>query len=546
MFKDRTKFKNNLPSDNLHLVPENTLRTLLIIFFIVSSGFLLANHLNGQTQVVFLVIFNIILLAVSFLFLQRGNATIAQISLPTTLFIIIFIIVTSGFGLHDVGMFAFAAIISLAGLTLGQKGTIAYAVLVIISVLGIGMAEIGGVLVSEVSSLTTLTSIVYYVVLVIAYTAIQVMLTNTLRQNAKTEEYTTKAEFLTNQELRELKNKLEDQIYERNQQIQKNADQLAAISDVSHAAASIQDIDELLDSSVNLVSKRFGYDEVSIFLLDETGNNIVLRAVNNHEGKGGSERGFVLSIDSKSIVGTVAKNETPYSSRFSQNETKPEIAVPLRVGSRFIGVLDIQNNNDEDFSQEDIMIVSTLSDILAVAVEKISLLETTRNALIESVQSFQHKVKEAWYQYSKLLDHHQYHYQNGKVISDRIKGSNPDDNGNTKNTLSIPLFVGGQKIGVLDIKPRHNLRRWTKEEIALVEATADRAALALENSRLLEEAQRRAARERIISNISANISRSSDLEVILRNTVQALGQTMGGAEVVIELDTGITENEHIG
>lgn len=192
------------------------------------------------------------------------------------------------------------------------------------------------------------------------------------------------------------------------------------------------------------------------------------------------------------------------------------------------------------------MIVSTLSDILAVAVEKISLLETTRNALIESVQSFQHKVKEAWYQYSKLLDHHQYHYQNGKVISDRIKGSNPDDNGNTKNTLSIPLFVGGQKIGVLDIKPRHNLRRWTKEEIALVEATADRAALALENSRLLEEAQRRAARERIISNISANISRSSDLEVILRNTVQALGQTMGGAEVVIELDTGITENEHIG
>jgi GAF domain-containing protein len=546
MFKYSNNTKNNLPSDNLHWVPEKTLRTLLLFFLIVSSGYLLANHLNGQTQVVFLVIFNIILLAVSFLLLQRGNAMIAQISLPTTLFIIIFIIVISGFGLHDVGMFAFAAVISLAGLALGQKGTIAYAVLVIISVLGIGMAEIRGVLVSEVSSLTTLTSIAYYVVLVIAYTAIQVMLTNTLRKNAKTAQHTEKTEILTNQELRELKNKLEDQIYERNQQIQKNADQLAAISDVSHAAASIQDVDELLDSSVNLVSNRFGYDEVSIFLLDETGNNIILRAVNNHEGKEDSKRGFVLSIDSSSIVGTVAKNQTPYSSQFAQNEIKPEIAVPMKVGSRLIGVLDIKNDNDEDLSQEDIMIVSTLSDILAVAVEKISLLETTRNALIESVQSFQHKVKEAWYQHSKLLDQHQYHYQNGKVILGQIKGSNPDDNGNTKNTISIPLFVGGQKIGVLDIKPRHNLRRWTKEEIALVEATADRAALALENSRLLEEAQRRAARERVISNISANISRSSDLEVILRNAVQALGQTMGGAEVVIELDTGITENGHIG
>ena len=295
MFNLGRNLKNNLASDEIHMIHENTLRTLLIIFLVVAIGSLIVDYFNGQTQMAFLAIINIILLTVSFRLLQRGNSIIAQISLPTTLIIFVFIIAIRGFGLHDVGMFAFAAVISLASLTLGQRGMFVYAVLVISSVLGIGIAEVRGVLVSEASSLTTILSISYSIVLVIVYTAIQVMLTNTLAQNLKNEPHTEKSETLTNQELRELQFTLEDQINERNQHIQKNADQFAAISDVSHAAASIQDIDELLDRSANLISKGFSYHHVSIFLLDETGNKIVLRAVNNNEGKGNLERGSALS-----------------------------------------------------------------------------------------------------------------------------------------------------------------------------------------------------------------------------------------------------------
>jgi len=529
MFKKGNNSEFNFPNDNFL----KTLRIFIVLFLVGAIGILVVTYFIGQKHLVYLAIFFISLLVASFLYLLRGNTFLAQLTLPATFVITIFIVVINGFGLHDTGMFGFAAVITLANLTLGQRGAFAFAGLVILTILGIGTAELRGFLISETSTLTSWNSIISSIVLVLVYTAFQEMLTFLYRQTTKFSQQNEKVQSNVNQELRELNIKLDYQINDKNRQLQKNANQLAAISDLSHASASIQDIDELLNRSANLISKIIGFDQVAIFLLDDTGTRIFLRAANGTQEIEKMERSYALSIDTDSIVSNVVKNQTLFSSQISQQGTRPEIAAPLMAGRRLIGVLDIQSYDNEGFSKEDVAIVTILSDILTVAIENTKLMESTRDALIESVQSFQSNVKQAWYQHSKRLDQLEYQYHNGELVTDQ---SRETDKNNTITRLSIPLFVRGQKIGVLDIKPKQNLRKWTKDEIALVEAAADRTALTLENARLLDDSQRRANREQVIGDMSTKITTMTDTETILQTAVLELGRQIGDAKVSIEIN----------
>lgn len=526
---------SNDPIDNYYPLNENTLRILIIIFVVVATGFLVTNFLGGQMQVALLALFFIILMIVSFLLLQVGNTIIPKILLPSTLFITSFIAVISGFGLHDVGMFAYAAVIALASLTLGQRGTIVYSALVILSVFGIGTAEFREIIVSEASFFTTRNSIIYAIVLVFAYTAIQWTITYLLRNETNIAQQKEKAQFDVNQKLKETQLTLENQITERTQQLQKSTDELVAISDVVHAIASIQDIDELLKIIVNLVSKNFKFDQVAISLLDESGNRITQHVENYVSGQENLERAYTQAIDLKSIVGRVIKNQNTYSTQYVQNDTHSEIAVPIKVAKRLIGVLAIKSYQNDRFSQEDVMILGILGDILAVAIENTRLMVTTRNTLIESVQSYQHHVQQAWFQYSQQLDQNEYRYQNGEIIIGKRKEAIQRKNERTLGHLSIPLFVRGQKIADLDIEPRQNQRKWTKDEISLVEAAAERTALALENARLLDDSQRRAYREQAIGEMSTKITATTDTETILQTAVLELGRQIGNAKVSIEI-----------
>jgi hypothetical protein len=114
----------------------------------------------------------------------------------------------------------------------------------------------------------------------------------------------------------------------------------------------------------------------------------------------------------------------------------------------------------------------------------------------------------------------------------------------TGNILEIPVRFRGQTIGKFKLNPNDSARIWSDDEIAMAQATAERTALTLENARLLEDAQRRASRERVIGDISTSISTFSDMEGILRTAVQQLGRRLGGAEVVLELGSDLETEEY--
>jgi GAF domain-containing protein len=93
----------------------------------------------------------------------------------------------------------------------------------------------------------------------------------------------------------------------------------------------------------------------------------------------------------------------------------------------------------------------------------------------------------------------------------------------------------GQTIGRLKLNASDRSHEWSDDELVMVRATAERVALALEGARLLDDAQRRATREAFLSEVAAKLGTSFQLDSILRDTVQELGQTLKNSTVTFQL-----------
>jgi GAF domain-containing protein len=206
------------------------------------------------------------------------------------------------------------------------------------------------------------------------------------------------------------------------------------------------------------------------------------------------------------------------------------MALPLRFLGKTIGALDLQSVESNAFTQADIEVLTILADQVAIAIQNARSLESARRAAQDLEFAYQQITGQAWGQFAKEQQLQGYYFDGveTKSITDT-----PSEN--TGESLQIPVLLRGQEIGKLKLSSQGAGRTWGQDEIAIAQVAAERAALALENARLLEDAQRRATRERIIGDISASINTFTDMDGILRTAVQQLGRRMGGAEVVLEL-----------
>jgi GAF domain-containing protein len=389
-------------------------------------------------------------------------------------------------------------------------------------------------------------------------TSLGVALTSdSLRRALDTSLTSQKSLEASNRELEQLKRDLEQRVEERTAALEKRATQLQTISNVARSIATIQDISTLLSEITKLISAQFGFYHAGIFLIDENKEYAVLRAANSEGGHVMLNRQHKLKLDSNSIVGYVTSREEPrialdvgtdavYFNNPDLPMTRSEMALPLRLGGHVIGALDVQSTQANAFSEEDIATLSILADQVAIAIENARLFSESQDALVESQDTFDKYVKQEWSSFTRQVRQTGFVYD-GKRVTAMDVNRQSDQKRNivqtgrlslekVSPTIAIPIKLRGQTIGMLDVRSKGGKREWTQDEITLLEAAAERAALALENARLVESAQRRAARERAIGEISSKIGTFSDMNVILQTAVEELGRRIGGAtEVTIEL-----------
>lgn len=252
------------------------------------------------------------------------------------------------------------------------------------------------------------------------------------------------------------------------------------------------------------------------------------------------EAGFRLKTGQQGIVGAVAADkkarivadvdkstEFLYTSEFPN--TRSEVALPLVARDEVIGVLDLQSTQAEAFSEENIDVLQIMADQIALAIGNARLLAESSAAITQLQSVMAEDIRTAWRSKS-AKDKLAYTYTPLGIA----KISQENDETQEAKFLRIPIQLRGQKIGHIRLKRREN-EFWSQREESLISELATQVGLAIENARLLEDAEQRAEREQLISEIVTRATQTLDVEIMLQQLIRELGSATGSANTFVQI-----------
>ncbi|MBP7688765.1 MAG: GAF domain-containing protein, partial [Thermoflexales bacterium] len=192
--------------------------------------------------------------------------------------------------------------------------------------------------------------------------------------------------------LNALTNQLRDSIGSLEQRVADRTRQLEASAEVGRAAASSLDMADLLRTSTNLIAARFGFDYAAVFTLDSSQQWAELREATGNAGRTLKERQHRLEVNTLSMVGTAIKTRRASIALDTNSETqrvanpflpdiRSEIALPLMVGDRVWGALDVQSKQVAAFDEANAAVLQTMADQLAIAISNANQFQQTEKTL---------------------------------------------------------------------------------------------------------------------------------------------------------------------
>ncbi len=212
------------------------------------------------------------------------------------------------------------------------------------------------------------------------------------------------------------------------EEARQRATQLEAIAKLGQHITSILDLDELLSQVVELIRHILGYYHVHVFLVDEVSKEAIFRAGSGEAGRLIEEQGGVrLRVGEQGIIGWVAGsglpllvNDVSQEPRYMPNDalpaTRSELAVPLKIGQRVIGILDVQSDELNAFDLDDVAILQALGDQVAIAINNARLFEE----LEEHKATLEERVRERTEELASALRHQEIEADKTKAIVEGI------------------------------------------------------------------------------------------------------------------------------
>lgn len=325
---------------------------------------------------------------------------------------------------------------------------------------------------------------------------------------------------------------------------------LETASFLGQRVSSLLDLDSLLADAVKIIREAFGYYHVQILLVEEHTRELVLKGVSGPNAEAMQSRGLRLRIETEGITGWVAHsgqthlcndvlNEPRYLPVELVPDTRSELAVPLRVGDRTMGVLDVQSDRRNAFDQEDRTVMQILGNQIGIAIQSARLFEETKQryeamaalhetslditghletkdllgALLQRGTQLLGARAGVFYTYdaSQAIIHTVASYNTWKdwagvtlhpgegVVGEVIRTGEPlivndyhnwpqrasiFETASETRIIGVPLKWEGQIIGVVDILNRPENRPFNNGDIWLLSQFADLASIAIKNAQL--------------------------------------------------------------
>ncbi len=512
--------------------------------------------------------------AVALLQVRRGRLTMAKLIVPTVLILAVTMIALSTNTIHDIAVVAYPVILIFASLLQGRRALVVATPLAVAAVTLLGILDMIGPSRSPISATTGADDIFVGIVLLLVTAGILNLVLGRLRAALAKAEANEDAQEAANRALQDLQATLEQKVEIRteelrqrgleleiaNRQIERRAGQLAALAQVMRTITSVRDLQELLPQIAEVISARFGFYHVGVFLIDEAGEYAILSAANSPGGQKMLARKHRLRVGEEGIVGYVTSTgearvamdvgkDPVYFNNPDLPGTHSELALPLQIDQRVVGALDVQSQATGAFSNEDVQMLSLLADQVSLAIENARLFDETRTALAEAEAVSRQFVREAW---SRLPTEHRlagyrYSVAGASPLQEPVDWTSqtaPLNQSSSTETgqVVVPIQLRGETIGTLVVQSPSQ-ETLNQDQLDLITAVAERVALSAENARLFEETTRRAERERLVSDITSKIRGTHDPQAMVQTAIEELRNALGASrvEVVPQSVRGVEE-----
>lgn len=334
---------------------------------------------------------------------------------------------------------------------------------------------------------------------------------------------------------------LEEKVSERSAELEMRMAQLRASAATTRAIAETQESSGLLAKAADLIADRFEYYHVGVYLLDDQRKSAHLQSASSAAGKSLVGQSFRIERDRRNLFATAVESMRPVltsdleAATFLKDKdfplTRSRMILPLSVRGSLIGLLDIHSDQPRAFNPQDAEILQTLADLTAISFDNARLIDETRNLVTQLKSNTSLQTQRTW---SKFVSRHKNAYLYTPAGVRPLFAQEKKDE--TADGLNLPIILHGQSIGRIRLKKRSGIPGdWSNRERDLVEKISVQVGLALENSRLVDEAQKNALRNQMLANFSTYVRETLDVESVIRAAATELRKVfdLKEAEIVI-------------
>jgi sigma-B regulation protein RsbU (phosphoserine phosphatase) len=375
--------------------------------------------------------------------------------------------------------------------------------------------------------------------------------------------------------------------------VHRRAEQLALVAEVSRSVTSTLDLDELMAEAAELIHRKFNYSYVHLFTVHPNRRLIEYEAGSGQKSQ--ALEGYTIPLDdSEGIIPWVARegkavlaNDVTRDARYRPSplppkNTRSELTIPLLFGERVLGVLDIQSDRLNAFTEDDLILFEAVGGTIAAAIrnadlyrseqwrrqvadslrevagllsEHIGVDEALEMILTELEKNLPVDVSAIWLLNDGELYLAAVHGGDAETI-EQIRLSSPEADialrqvmlakepvirkpsdpmgpsalaagfDNTCSALAAPLRVSDQPVGLISLA-HHQPGRYGHEAQAMTATFASYAAVAIENARLYDSAQEQAYASAALLQVAQAVVSLSDLDEILGTIVRIMPILVG-------------------
>lgn len=345
--------------------------------------------------------------------------------------------------------------------------------------------------------------------------------------------------------LRESYENLEQRVFDRTRELEQQNLEIQVAAEIARDISTFRDPQDLLDTAVDLIVRRFGYYHAGIFLLDDLKQYAILRAASGPTSVDMLTGMHKLRVGEVGIVGNVAQTgvsrvalDVELDRNYYKNpllpETRTEIAIPIKISHDVIGVLDVQSNIPGTFNESELHVLEILSDLLAVAIQNADLIQEAEGNLNELENLYSVLSKDSWRKIEQSEGFKGYQYDQSGTSPLTLSSYEEMDNGQQPGeSIAIPLTIRDQKIGTMTVWS--GTGGFLPDDINFLNEVSIRISQAMESARLFNEIQRRAENEKRVRQVSTHMRETLDIESVLRTAVEDIYDTFKLSQISVDL-----------